>query len=188
MANLFLSLPAPVGNGSGLAVNTSAMGRIKTIVVGGTLKGAVNVEVANDAAGVEYASVGTFNTRGSLTLTMAAHWMRITVTGYVSGSPVVAVGADDSSGDYADLPVTAGDGVGAPVDISALGPDVSVVVANAFTGGLTAEVSVDGAEYVPALSFNAPDVQSFHGYAAWMRIRRTGTNGGAVPAVAVGAT
>ena len=57
MINLYLNLPVPAGNGSGAAVNVSAMGGSKTIIIGGTFDADVIVEYSTDATGVTFAQL-----------------------------------------------------------------------------------------------------------------------------------
>jgi len=44
MPNIFVNLPVPSANAAGVAVDVSAMGLTKSLIVGGTFDATVNVE------------------------------------------------------------------------------------------------------------------------------------------------
>lgn len=98
MSNSFLALPAPAGNGSGAAVDTSALGIAKTVQCVNQNSMTVNIEAANDAGATVWSPVCTFHPSSGQTsqnVSVVARWMRSTVSGNASGSaPVVNVGAD----------------------------------------------------------------------------------------------
>ena len=195
MANQFVNLPAPTGNGVGASVDVSTFGAIKTIVCGGNATATINVEVNNDAAQAgSWQSVATFQNTGQATVQVAARWMRVRVSGYnayIGGTPAVDVGGTDIGATFASLPVSAGTGVGAAVDTSALGLFKSVQVGDAFRGTTIIEVSEDGTtEWSQPFSFQTPGIQSQVIAAKWMRVRRVGVPDVAagLPVVNVGAT
>jgi hypothetical protein len=179
MPSIFLNLPAPVGNGAGAAVDVSAMGAVKTIVCGGNARATITVEINNAALATDgsFAPVASFQNTGQITLRVAARWMRVRVSGYnpyIGGTPEVDVGSTDSGTQFASLPVPTGNGVGAAVDVSALGPFSTVQVGNEFRGTLIVEVSEDGVDWGQPFSFQTPGQQSQVVIAAWMRVRRIG--------------
>lgn len=95
---------------------------------------------------------------------------------------------------FAALPVPAGDGVGAWVDTSSLGPARSITVdGGAFSGNLFVEASNDGAANAVPLSIGpiisgAASAYEITATLQFMRVRRTGSTGGALgsPNVTVG--
>lgn len=193
MANIFLTLPMPVGDGPGPIVDVSAMGKEKSIVVGGVFTGAsVSVEVSEDDN--NFSVVQTFTAAGKATIAVAAKAMRVRVLGR-SAEPFSAtlnVGANDDGGLFVDLPIPAGDGAGTPVDVSALGSFTTFVVAGDFQGASVAiEVSEDGVDYAVCENFaGAGGVQSKVVIANWMRTFVRGRAGNTypfTPVVSVGA-
>lgn len=143
MSNLFLNLPVPA-NGPGAAVDVSAMGKTKSFVCGGAFKGTLNVEIANDAAGVgPWSQLATFQQSGNLTIDVACHWMRVNSIG--AGGANVDVGADDDGTKFALLPAS-----GAQVDVSALGLLKTCVAPPGFAG--IVEISEDGVSWAQIFS------------------------------------
>ncbi len=125
MANQFVNLPCPTGDGTGAPVDVSTFGALKTMICGGDADATVNVEFNNDAAqNGTWHTLVTFQPRGSATRSAACHWMRVRVSGYnvnAGGTPTISLGGTDDGSDFAFLPSPAGNGVGAPVDVSTLG-------------------------------------------------------------------
>jgi hypothetical protein len=196
MAHVQVTLPAPTGNGSGAAVDVTGIGAIKTITVtagDGVLKPSVIVEVSNQSAPTKWAPIAFFQPGGEETIPVVARWMRATVTNYRGGSaPQVEVGGEDGSPSFVTLVATAGNGTGAGVDVSALGPFKTVHVAGPFQGAVNIEISEDGGTtYQQALSFQSgdPGIQSGVFAADFMRVTRNGVpdNSPGLPLVNVGA-
>lgn len=140
MANLFLSIPVPAGDGSGAAVDVSALGKTKTFVCGGTFDATINLEIANDDLAAVWAPLATFYDDANVTVEVAARWVRATVSSYASGSATVNVGASDSGASFVQL---LGDGT--PADISALALYKTIVAPGSFAGNV--EVSEDGTDW-----------------------------------------
>lgn len=188
MANLFLNVPSQAGNGSGAAVDFTTFGATKTIVVAGswpeTMQPTINIEINNDAAQLgTWAPIATFQGTGEKTVDVACMWIRVRVSNYRSGSaPEVDIGGTDAGTLFASLPVPAGNGVGASVDISALGLFKTAQIGNAFRGSLIIEFSEDGgAEWAQFIALSAPGSASKVAAANFARVRRVG-----VPQVAPG--
>ena len=153
MANQFLNLPVPASTGAGAAVDTSKMGATKTVVVGGSIKGSVVIEYANDAAGAgPWAELpnGAFSNPGRVTIDVAARWMRARTDGAASANADVG-GSTGETPAASFVEVTA-----APVDISALPAFKTVVSA----GAVNVEISEDGTSWSQAFSFQGPGGQS----------------------------
>ncbi len=186
MPNLFVDLPVPAANAAGVAVDVSAMGKTKSIIVGGNIDATVNIEYATDAGGVVFAPIATFQGGGNATVDVAAHWMRAVTSSYKSGTANADVGSSDSGSSFAQLVAPVGDGVGAPVAISALPEFKTVVVSGGFTGTLNIEVSEDGVDYAQVLTFHGGGGGRSIIYGAWARVQRDGTNGGPTPTVWMG--
>jgi hypothetical protein len=151
MPNIFVNLPMPAGNGAGAAVDVSAQGRDKSIVMGGGFGGAtVAIEVSTDGGNV-FKPIWLFQAAGKKVLPVAAEFMRVFVRGRGSSGPFTAtasVGADDKGALFAVIPVPAVDGPGTPVDVSALGNFTTFVVGGVFPGvTVSFEVSEDGVDY-----------------------------------------
>ena len=187
MANIFTSIPVPTANGSGAAVDVSSFGASKTISVAGILPGAVIVEISNQLVPTSWAPVASFSNPDGIVVNAAARWMRATVTGFVPGfvTPTATcdVGGTDDGATFANLPVTAGNGSGAAVDISSLGLFKTIVVGGTFGGNVQVELSEDGASNWSQIGFGFPQPgqQSQIVAAHFMRVTR-----GGVPTIAPG--
>ena len=173
MPNQFVSLPVPAGNGVGGAVDVSVMGATKTVVVcGGAFVAAVHIETSND--GVSWGPLIDFTTCDWDNYTVACQFMRVRVSGYKSGAPAVAVGASDAGALAVSLPVPAGNGVGTAVDVSALGPVKSILVAGSYQATVSVQISEDGVNYSDAESFPQADRENIEALARFMRVRVSG--------------
>ena len=194
MANVFLNLPAPAGNGAGAAVDTSTLGKDRTITVQGTFRGTVNIEFSNEGAGGPWAQLTTFVQSGKVTVPVAARFMRVVRSGVPSispGTPNVDVGSNDTGGLFVALPAPAGNGTGAAVDVSTLGTFNTVTCLDSFRGTTIIEISEDNVNWAQCMVFTpgGPGFQSKDFVAQFMRVRRVGvpdTNPG-TPNVDVGA-
>jgi hypothetical protein len=182
MANTFLNFPIPVGNGPGAAVNTSAMGKVKSVIVGGTFPGAtIRLEASNDG-GATWGPVLTFQAEGKLVTHLAAQFMRVYVLGRQSGLPFSAnvdVGSNDDGGIFAILPMPVGNGAGAAVSTSGMGTFKTVIASGSMDGAtITAEISEDGISWEPLGEsfYNVGGVQSNEGVAEFMRVVVSGRN------------
>lgn len=183
MANLFVNIPVPAANGSGAPVAMGAFGLVKTVSVTGPFVAAVTIEISNELAPTKWAPLQTFNNADGFTYEVACRWMRATVANYKSGAPACDVGGTDDGTLFASLPVTAGDGVGAAVDVSLLGLFKTVTVGGPFGGNVQLEVSVDGITRWSQIGLGFPNAgqQSTTVSAKFMRVVRAG-----VPTVAPG--
>ena len=174
MGNLFFDLPVPAGDGVGAAVDVTTLGRTKTITVQGNLKGTITVEISLD--GATFYPLKSFAKKGKLTEEFAAQYMRCRVSGYKSGTGNVDVGSEDFGQLFAVLPTTAGDGVGAAVDVSALGTLNTIGVAGDFSGTVTIELSEDNVSWTQCMSFTKPGFKTKEVVAQYMRARRSGVS------------
>lgn len=184
MANVFVNLPAPAGSGVGAGVDTSTMGRDRTITVENAFRGVVTIEFSNVGTGGPWAQIASFQIPSKRTIPMTGAAMRVRRSGVPlvgAGFPVVKVGSNDNGGLYADLPAPAGDGVGASVDTSTFGTFNTVTCLGTFNGTTIIEISEDGVEWSQCLTFTNPDFQAKVFAAQFMRVRRAG-----VPLVAPG--
>lgn len=187
MANSFITLPQPAGNGTGASVDTSALGATKTITItssGGVYEPLTNVELSNDG-GVSWSVIASFNGAGAVTLDIAAGKMRMSVSRFIDGTiPSVEIGAESSTVTLNTLAVPAGNGVGAAMNVSATSSFKTFQVVGAFGGVVNIEISEDGgATWGTALTFiqGGLQLQSTIITADLMRVRRVG-----VPVVAAG--
>lgn len=184
MANIFRNLLFPVFNGRGAFVDTSAMGKEKSIVVSGNFPGAtITVEASID--GVNAAPVETFSGSANRTIPVVAPFMSINVRGRVAGVPFVvsvAVGANDNGTRSVVLPLPAGEGAGAPVDVSDFGNFTTCIVTGPSEGAtVSIEGSVDGVTYAPigASSIAPVGIQNVIAVANFMRTFVRGTDASA---------
>lgn len=147
MVNSFVNLPVPSANAHGTAVDVSAMGKTKSLIVGGNFHATLNIEYATDATGQQWAQLATFHGPGHQTIDVAAHWMRASVSAYKSGSGNADVGGADAGSDFVQLPAD-----GSPVAIDDLPLFKTVVVSSGFSGNI--EVSADGISWAQVMAFH----------------------------------
>lgn len=183
MATLSIDLPVPGTLGPGATINVSALGADRTIQVTGTGFRAIGIEGSND--GVNFVTLATFQRPGQCrVLRVAVAFMRAVVQSIVSPFQPVVANADvsgEDSGTIVAVLVVPGAGVGAAVDVTALGPIKSAIVvpsvplpANAF-GSVVLEGSGDGIDFVPKMSFGGPGgLQTREFITSFMRARRIG--------------
>jgi len=184
MANLFVNLPAPAGNGAGAGTDVSAMGQVRTITVQDIFEGVVNIQFSNEGAGGPWATALTFANPGKKTINIAARFMRVERAGVPAanpGLPNVDVAADDIGALFLDLPATAGNGTGASIDVSALGTFNTITCLGTFGGTTVIEISEDGNNWATCATFNRPGWISKEFTAQFMRVTRKN-----VPAVGAG--
>lgn len=175
MANIFITLPVPAGAGVGANVAVSAMGREKTITIVGVFTGSLTIEVSLDAGGAVFCPLLTFTGPSKKTFSIAARFLRVRRSGdLITGTPVVGVGSNDDGAMFASLPVPAVDGVGANVDVSALGTFNTISVGGAAFGGIvTIEISEDGVNFSQCFVFQpGGGCLSRDVVARFMRVRR----------------
>jgi hypothetical protein len=177
VANLYFDLPVPLADGAGASVNTAAMGRIKTVSYRGDISGGVEVQVSAD--NVRFRTIHTFSQPGKVTLSVGAIWMRALVSNFGRGTVAnMDVASNDNGVVAAGLPVVAGNGTGAPVDVSALGTFNTILCSGTFTGSVVIEASTDGVNYADAASFGpVGGVVTLNVVAQFMRVRRSGVGG-----------
>lgn len=177
MANVFVPLPSPAGNGVGAAVDVSTLGSPKTIIVDGTFSAAITIEMSNQLVPTSFALVAYLDAPGEVTVPLAARHMRVRVSGYGGGAPDVRVGADQVDAGFATLVVPPAPGPGASVDTSAVPGLRTVQVGGTFDGSLIIEISNDGVNWVQHLSFDRPGQQTAEFVSSFMRARRTAVGG-----------
>lgn len=190
MANVFVNLPVPAGNGVGAGVDVSAQGAERTVQVNGAFTGLLTIEISNNG-GVTFVPWISFGAPSKQTAPIAAQFMRVRRSGVAGGAaPDVDVGANDDGSQFATLVAPAGNGSGAAVDVSGLGVLKTVIVAGTpYLGVVIIEGSEDGVGFDPCLTFGAGGgVQSAVFASQFMRVTRSGIGGGApgLPIVAVG--
>lgn len=95
------NLPATTGNGNGTAVDVNKLPLFKTVVVGGTYRGNVQIEVSEDGVS-NWSQIGFgFPTPGLASQLITAHYMRVVRSGVPlidPGLPIVNVGACEAGG------------------------------------------------------------------------------------------
>jgi hypothetical protein len=180
MANQFVNLPVPVGNGVGTPVDVSTFGASKSIVVGGNAIAQITIEINNDPGQAgSWSALKTFQNTGEIVVDVACWWMRVRVSAYnqyAGGTPNVDVGGDDAGTLFAALVAPAGNGAGASVDVSALGIFKTVQVGGPYRGMTLVEVSEDGTDWSQPFAFQSqsPGYKSLVITAQFMRVRRNG--------------
>ena len=173
MANSFVNLPVPGAVGVGAAADVSALGALKTLIVGGAFNAGVVIEASHD--GVNFAQVRTISGPGAHPLPVVATHLRVRVTNIGSNGGVptrIDVGAETRVVAAAELDLPAGDGAGDALDASALGPVQSFIVcaAGAWRGQVAIEASGDGVNWAPYVKTrSAPDVLTREGATAYLR-------------------
>lgn len=98
LCTIAVSLPVPVGNGVGAAVDVSGLGLLKTIIVAGTFNASVGIEISEN--GTDFVDLTRFSQPDRENLDGVARFVRVSVSGYVNGVPIVFVGGsrpDDSA-------------------------------------------------------------------------------------------
>ena len=182
-----LTLNIPAGNGVGTASDADTLATTKTVLVTGPFQGIAVLEAQLGSTG--WCQVATFNGPAQKTIKAAATALRVRIQGYISGTPIVTVSAEDAAISGIELDVPTADGVGTASDISKLGDELTAVVIGNFTGALSIEVSNDGTNFRPAFpTFTASGCRTTVAPVSQARVRRTGIlPGGATPVVSVGA-
>lgn len=192
MANIFLNIPLPAGDGAGASIDTSTMGKEKSIVVGGSFEGAsIAIEVSTDG-GATFQVIWLFTAAGKKVLLTASEFMRARVLGRnaLAFTATVDVGANDNGALFLDIPVPASVGAGTAVDVSTLGNFTTFVVNGSFPGTtISIEVSEDGTSYAPCAVFSGQGgVQNRTVVANFVRAFVRGQPGPYAATVAIGAT
>lgn len=191
MPNIYVNLPAPAGDGAGGFVDTTAMGRERTITVQGAFTGVVNVEFSCQGAFGPWTTIASFTAPGKRTIPFAGAFMRVFRAGVSPlnpGLPNVDVASNDNGGLYLDVPAPAGNGSGASTDVSALGTFNTITCLGTFSGAVTIEASEDGVDWVPCMTFTNPGFRSMEFVAQFLRVTRQGVGAPAgLPNVDVGA-
>ena len=190
MANIFLNIPVPAVDGLGAAVDCSSQGSLRTIVLGVTpgasgegMRCTLNVLISNAAAAPvnlnEWAPLCTFQQDfgADVTVSVAAKWVCVQRSNSKSpsGTPSITIGSTGDGTSIDNLPAPAGNGTGAGVDTSALGPWKTVTVGGAFNGNVNILVSEDGTFYAPQFSFLGNGGQQSAAFMAkFMKVERDG--------------
>jgi len=118
-----LALPAPAGDGTGAAVDTSALGSIRSMIVTGLQSGTLTVQSSDDA--ILWNDVASFSRDGIQTLTLVSRWMRVMRIGSLGAStPTVGLGGADDPGGAAS-----GFDPARTIDVSPSGADQTSVAA-----------------------------------------------------------
>jgi hypothetical protein len=174
-----VTLPVPSTNGSGAAVDVSALDVLKTVIIEGSLQATVLLEISNDA-GVTWAPWKTIQAKGTdftLTAPVVAEFMRATTKGYMVGSAVCTVGSQTSQNTFVNVPVPTANGGGTPVAVDQYGSTWSAIFTfqGNFGGNLALEISQDGPTWSQVgRSLAASDYINLDVAAAWVRVFRRG--------------
>lgn len=186
MANIFADIPVPAADGTGAAVDVSAFGKVRTLTADGDFDGgAVTFEISNDA-GATFVPWVTVTANAKRVLDIAAQFVRARLAGSNGATAVNAdIGANDDGVQLANLPAPAADGLGASIDVSALGTFNTVIVTGDFTGVLNVQVSEDNVDFEDCMTFVGPGEQSKEFTANFMRVQRVGSTVGAPGAAQV---
>lgn len=157
-ANIFQSVPVPAGDGTGGTVPVAGQG-LKTVFVGGAFDATVTIE-----GGVlgRFAPIFEFTSLGQKGFREALDEIRVRVSNFRSGVPIVFVAGEAGTTSFAvlDVPVVpvAGGGTGAALDTSTFGQIKSFIVNGAFDAQVIFEASADAAgPFVPVKQFDRPN-------------------------------
>lgn len=194
MANAFLALVVPAGDGVGAWVDVSSMSPERTISVdGGAFGGSIYIEGSNDAqASAAPAAVGPFvgPTFAPQLFLQAWNFLRVrrVASGGVGTPTVTLAGPAAIANVFAAMNVPTADGVGTNTDISGGGDVNTFNVVGPFTGQLLIRTSTDGVNFSPTLIFDSGSAvgQTVVGVLSSCHIRRRGVTGGPAPLVSVG--
>jgi hypothetical protein len=159
MANVFVALPV-VANAVGAAVDTSSMGKRKTITLQGNFTGTIIIEISCDG-GTTWAQRHLFFGTGKKVLDVAADRMRTRSAGVTLPAlfaPSVDVGANTDGGNYGTITAPAKNATGAALDISTFGNFTTFVVQGNFSGVIAIQISEDGTDYAECATFANPGV------------------------------
>jgi len=210
VANVFLALPVPAGDGVGAWIDTSLMAAGKTVSVdGGAFTGTLYLEASNDgqtSAGPVDCPPLMGGNISELEIVSVAQWMRVRRIGALVpfGAPTVNIAAPQAACVFAGLTVPPGDGAGVGADISAGGDVNTFNVVGPFSGQLFIDISTDaGATWSPAILVGSPGqvfgvpggalrnsiTSRVLGVLSQVRVRRAGVLAGvAAPFVSVGSS
>lgn len=197
MANQFLSLAVPAGDGVGAATDCTTLSSQRSISVdGGVFSGELVIEGSNagnvDANFVGLPDVPPFRERQSpIDIQNTVQWMRVRrrgSSGGTAGTPTVKLAGEAVSipNVFATLAVPAGDGTGAGSSIAAGGAVNTIIVAGDFQGAIVVDLSNDGVNFAPVARFTTPGVVTVPGTANAARVRRFAFVGGGTPVVSIG--
>jgi hypothetical protein len=192
MANLFVNLAVPGGDGVGAGASVALLGRDKTITVQGTFSGIIHVEMSNDGGATWMSLASFYSTGGKQVIAVAAQQMRVrraAVAPEAPGSPNVDVASDDAGQQFVTLTPPAGEGIGPTASVAGFGLFKTVVVQGVWNGIVFVEVSEDGVGWATCMTFMGPGIESREFTASLVRLRRAGIGDGAAgtPIVALGA-
>lgn len=185
MANVFANLAVPAADGVGAATAVATMGRVKTITIGGQLVGpTLTVEISLD--NTNWLPLKSWSKPGKKTVNVACGWMRVRISGYLTGVGMtlaanVDVASNDAGTNIVQLTVPVADGAGAAADVSALGTFNTVAVAGVITSGtFHIEISEDNTDWLSLEGLTEAGHFSMEFVAQYMRVRRSGNSGGTV--------
>lgn len=158
MANVYVNLPLPALNGAGAAVDTSAMGATKSVVVAGSFQGAIIEVQASVDGGTVFAPILCFQSgEREVVVDLVADHMRVLVSGRKSTIPFTAtidVGAEPAAPLFMALPMPVGNGPGAAVDLSSFGVFATFIAGGSFQGAvIEVQISEDGLNFAPLIQF-----------------------------------
>lgn len=191
MANTYISIPVPAGNGTGAAVDVSALSSNKTIQVNGTFSGAIQLEVSNDG-GATFTEAIVITRAGKYKINQAVQFIRAerrNVDSNVPGSATVSIGAETTTQFLqAVLNVPATNTAGTSTDLTDFGSFNTVIVDGNFQGALILEISEDGgATWIECMTFTGAGLKTKTFSAQFIRVRRSGIDPVAPPGTPVAA-
>lgn len=199
MALKFANIPVNAANGfkppAGASVDISDLGPNRTITVDddGDFTGLLQVEASTNNA--NFTPIARFDSTSQrkLSIPFAAKWVRVQRMNVNGGStPVINIGAEESGAFvFGTLPVPAGDGVGAAVDVSAGGDLISIFTDGTFDRAVFIEGSQDaGATFSRIEDFGKFESSRWHTLQLSsydrLRVRSIQTRGNDSPVVMFG--
>jgi len=177
-----IDLAVPATNGAGAAIDSSALGPTKTVVIAGDLGGAsVQVQGGTNAGG--YVDVLSTSMGGAFVIEGVFEEMRVVVSNAKSAVAATCQVMADSPGSQTAALNDAGAGAGAALDVSSMGAFKTIVCSGAFGGDIIIQLSEDGIDFVDVATLTKPDFVNVNATASQMRIFRSNGNGSPLPHV-----
>lgn len=169
-------IPVPSGNGTGPTIDVSLLGKQKVFTAGGDFKATINVEASVD--GTNFEDVATFTKPGIIALNFMCRFVRTRVTGYLSGTGDVDVGAPSGNMTVLEIFIPTENGEGPPTLTRYAGSFTTFQAANFnpndFKGVVTLQASEDGNIFNDFLTFKKGGIQSFDLPSVFIRARVSG--------------
>ena len=118
-------LTVPAADGVGAATNVSALGEQKTLTYDGGMIASLTVEISQDGTNYTTAAAFSGNTAANVNLVGATKFMRVRVSGFLSGTGVITLGAIQSTTSVPGASISPGTGVRQVIYVRPTGNDTT---------------------------------------------------------------